>query len=218
MRAVFSFVLGATLGACASPPASCPTVQIEDRVDAKDLEAKTVALVDLDEDRRASAYCSGVWLSETVFVTADHCVRGQGARYAISKDDIAYAAQVVARAPEHDLALFVSTAKPPVHGEAKLAPYAVAPGAKVATMGHPLGLWWSYSSGDVAAIRTVDEKPTTLFIQTTAPTSQGNSGCGLFDSRGYLVGVGHSIARSGSNISLYVHTKHLAALLRSANL
>ena len=111
------------------------------------------------------------------------------------------------------MALFSSLSEPPPHGIAELAPRAPTAGAKVATMGNPLGLWWSFSSGEVAAIRHLDE--TILLIQATAPISPGNSGCGLFDGQGRLVGIGYAVVSEGANLGFFVHLSHIQDLLSS---
>ena len=71
-------------------------------------------------------------------------------------------------------------------------------GSFAQAMGHPMGLWFSYSSGDVAAVRTTTaglESPIT-WIQATVPISPGNSGGGLFNAQGDLIGIA-SRARTG---------------------
>jgi len=40
-----------------------------------DMKSKTVALVRMDSDGDVSPYCTGVWVSRTEIVTADHCAR-----------------------------------------------------------------------------------------------------------------------------------------------
>lgn len=120
---------------------------------------------------------------------------------------------VTARKPEWDLALVRVKGQTPPHGVARVATDSIYPGVKAFTMGHPVGLWWSYSSGDVAAVRQIDIDPEILYVQTTAPTSRGNSGCGLFDENGFLIGVAHAGIPSASNLAFYVHGSYIQSFL-----
>jgi hypothetical protein len=38
--------------------------------------------------------------------------------------------------------------------------------------------------------------------------------CGLFDERGYLIGLGHGAFPRGQNLNLFVHAQYIDALLR----
>jgi S1-C subfamily serine protease len=85
------------------------------------------------------------------------------------------------------------------------------------TMGHSLGLWWSYSSGDVAAVRYGDlGGPSMVWIQATTPISPGNSGCGLFDEDGDLIGIASRavVRRGAENLNFFVHAQYADALVR----
>lgn len=207
------FILGLVLGACSRPQAASQQAP-SPAFDIEDITAKTVALV-ADVDSTPKAYCSGVWVGESVFVTANHCLHTMNWYATSNVNDGPRLAYVIVEDEANDLALLTSVAPPPKHAIAHVATYQVKQGAKVATMGHPLGLWWSYSSGDVAAVRQVEDGSETVYIQTTAPVSGGNSGCGLFDLSGNLLGIGHAIAPQGANLGFFVNTTHLQDLLRS---
>jgi S1-C subfamily serine protease len=92
-------------------------------------------------------------------------------------------------------------------------------GQNVEMMGHPLGLWWSYSRGQVSAIRlkAFGEGEAMYWIQTTAAVSPGNSGGGLFDDDGNLIGICHGYLPRGQGLSLFVHAKYLRDFLATAN-
>lgn len=224
---------------CCTQPAVAPS-----RADAVAvLESSTVALVRLGLDisvdaegiqvePATKAFCSGVWVSASSFLTAHHCVDelelGAEVAYVTSRDiptdgrklfqvKIAKLAAIDA---DHDLAILRALVPPP-HEIAALSVEQIRPGDETQTMGHPLGLWFSYSSGEVAAIREAkltagedDPIKATLWIQTTAPISPGNSGGGLFDSHGHLIGICSRGRRDGQNVNFYVHRNHLAAFLR----
>ena len=236
MRSALLFLFGLLLGACTTTQvaAVAPTAPIFDRVEsAASLESKTVALVVSAEDE-TRAYCSGVWVSPTSILTANHCVKdekfGDLVDYVVRGDVFApgevrerasistHGSLLYARDAAHDLALLRALVPPP-HAHATVTLEVIRPGMFVQTMGQPLGLWWSYSSGDVAAVRVLDggavDLKDVLFVQTTAPTSPGNSGGALFDAYGQIVGICHGSFTRGQTLNLFIHYQYVDALLRS---
>ena len=198
------------------------------------MKSETVALMDPEELEDATApahaYCTGVWVDELKILTAAHCTKrsdrpAKPLFVATISDAFRYRAYEPAYKPalrpvfvigldkDHDLAMLVGMSGDfERHGHAiTRVTSVVQTGDRVTTMGHSDGVWlWSYSSGDVAAIRRFDG---TLYVQTTAPTSHGNSGGGLFNSKGELVGLGHGIDPDGSNLAFYVHPIHIQEFL-----
>lgn len=190
------------------------------------LESQTVALTTLDEDGAIRAYCSGTWVSTDTVLTSRHCVaelKLGGAFHIATRDDVFVKDSVslrkeiwsretllVAVDEDNDLALG-RVRNAPKHFFARLSSYAVQSGQSVQAMGQPVGLWWSYSRGDIAAIRMIDS---TMYIQSTIPISPGSSGCGLFDNEGALIGVARGSHKRGQNLNIFVHTQHLAAFLK----
>lgn len=226
------------LGACCSSnPAPALPAPATDR--ARELTSKTVALVMTDEESGATrAYCTGVWVGPKTILTAAHCVEQsplagflgveERFRYAVREDVFVngstieakypetHGAEVAVRDEDHDLALLTASGPLPAHQIAEIGPNPEQ-GAHVHAMGHSKGLWWSYSSGDVAAIRfaPLGSDPMT-WIQTTAPVSPGNSGGGLFDMDGKLIGICSRSLGSprAQNVNFYVHTDYLRLLLK----
>lgn len=104
--------------------------------------------------------CAGVWVAKRVFVTAAHCVDGEqvgelgGIRYRLPNDKTNRPAAVLHVSETHDIATVV-TEDTPEHPIA-LPGGLPAPGDRVMAMGHPVGLFWSLSAGDVAAVRDVE--------------------------------------------------------------
>jgi len=192
------------------------------------LERKTVALVAI-RGFEARAYCSGVWVGQDAILTAYHCVDdvepGDRVTYVTRADlsasdadelETVHLADLVAHDDEHDLAL-LQTKLTPAHDVAHVARRAPYVGEPVQTMGHPLGLWWSYSTGVIAAVR-YDADEGQWLVQSTAAISPGNSGGALFDNSGDVLGVCHEYAPRGENVNLYVHGDYAWAFLRAQGL
>jgi len=127
---------------------------------------------------------------------------------------------VIAFYPEYDLALI--QAKPPIsdlqipsHAVASLAPD-ITIGADVKIVGHPGGMWWSFTKGTVSAIHTKIKSPrndAVNAIQISAPVWFGNSGGGAFNVQGQLLGV-CSWIKDVPNTSFFIHTKLIRQILR----
>ena len=234
MRAFLVFLLLAVLGACAPHPQSLTISPPSHEVDASALAQKTVALVATTEDGSQHTFCSGVWVSPTTILTAHHCVADwrqyDPVSYAVPADVFGsnheqrskfetHLAVVLANDEKHDLALLRAILAPS-HLVATLDDAPIAPGQFCQVMGHSLGmLMWSYSSGDIAAVRklVVDEgdSPDLTWIQATVPISPGNSGGGLFDANGNLIGITSATFRRGQNLNVFIHRMHITAFLRS---
>jgi S1-C subfamily serine protease len=225
MKHAIVILLAAVFAACVPMHGS----QTPHTSDAADLERKTVALVMADGEGGSRAYCSGVWVAEDRILTANHCVDdseiGDAIAY-VTRGDVSASdadeleavrvGRVSARDESHDLALIFAKL-PPSHATAVVGA-SVSVGDVVQTMGHPRGLWWSYSAGNVAAIRLADMGyPMMWWVQSTAPISPGNSGGGLFDMSGDLVGIAHSyIPTRAENVNFYVHATYVRAFLDAA--
>ena len=205
------------LAACAPTHSQVPHTN---RVET--LERETIALVHETEAGEIRAHCSGVWVAEDAFLTAGHCVtHGDKVQYVVRGDLLQRAEDevegvhfglVVARDEEHDLAL-VRARLAPAHLYANVATPTV--GQNAYSMGHPLGLWWSFSAGQVSALRMQDG---VWYVQSTAPISPGNSGGGLFDDDGDLLGMADFYYPRGENVNFFVSATHIAAFLKEQGL
>ncbi len=200
-------------------------------VSPADLESKTVALV-LFRNGEGRAYCSGVWVGVDAILTANHCVDdlelGEHLLYvtrtdvaADHVDEVALArlAVLAGRDVTHDLAL-LRVLYPPEHGTALVASDAPYVGMPVATEGHPLGLYWNFSTGVLSSVRQLpvgdDLDPDMWWLVSSAPISPGNSGGGLWSSRGELLGIAHAYFPRGQNLNIYVGAADIRAFLAAS--
>lgn len=240
MKSLFILLVGMLLGVCGThtsvvlpaAPSAPTTVQAASHVEgAASLRDMTVALVALVEDEdgdRVRPFCSGVWVSQTDILTARHCVAdeksGEKIAYRVFSDVYpdgpretestwARVSRLYAFDEEHDLAL-LRTDGAPLHGIARTRTAPIVQGMFAQAMGHSIGLWFSYSSGDVAAVRERDfSDGSRLWLQSTTPISPGNSGCGLFDADAALIGIAHGSLSRGQSLNLFVPKQYIDALL-----
>lgn len=236
MRAFVMFLVGMLIGACARPQTVVLDPPASHEAQARDLTAKTVALVMPTEEGTLRAFCSGVWVSGWGILTANHCLEGaqpgEPMLYATADDVVTgdkgfrslflpRDASVLAVDEVHDLAL-LRASEPPSHGTAGVARGVIEPGQWCQVMGHSIGLYFSYSTGDIAAIRKGvvdlgDGSEEVTWIQATAPISPGNSGGGMFDAEGQLIGIADASFRRGQSLNVFIHRDHIAAFLGQAN-
>lgn len=194
----------------------------------------TVALLKEDEvNEYYMPYCSGVWIAKRYFLTAYHCVE-----HAISegKFDVNYAtaldaysagslkiqfvnpklAKVVDIDINSDLALLEAQDNIPFHYNASLYNTSIRQGNKVHVIGHTSGLSYSYSHGFVAAIRTIRpffSMRSIKLIQLDAKIYKGNSGGGVFDEYGNLLGISSFLVIE-SNTPFFVHRDEIMNFLK----
>jgi len=85
-------------------------------------------------------------------------------------------------------------------------------GEEVITVGNPLGLEMSASTGIISALR---EKRGSKYIQITAPVSPGSSGGPLLNKRGSVIGIVTSQVPSifGQNLNFAIPINYLIDLL-----
>jgi S1-C subfamily serine protease len=234
MRAVILSLFAALALSCAALTTPVAEAKPVPRDVVAELTDKTVALVSPTADGGARAYCTGVWVSPNEILTAAHCVDDvlpllEPVSYVVRSDvyESGSASQRAAIAPrtaflvdldpDVDLALLAVLA-PPRHLSARLASGPIVQGAPVQAMGHSIGLFWSYSQGHVAAVRKgVIRNDAFVWIQTTTPISPGNSGGGLFNANGDLLGICTATFTYGQNLNIFVHRSHVEAFLRANN-
>lgn len=174
---LLSFALFSTLVACTTTPPTTPTRQL-----AAELEAETVAMVRVNDEGKAAMYCSGVFVSANVIVTAEHCVAflgmpvermmlhvlgldgdmprwdpvGQEAKFARQEDyarGVYWTGKVIGDDINDDLGAVLIDSPIPGHTFARLSMGGIYAGDKVELVGHPGGYTWSYAEGLVSSVR-----------------------------------------------------------------
>lgn len=204
---------------------------------AEQLDDKTVALV-LPVDDVIKPYCTGVWVSDRMILTAEHCVEieneedsedydpiGKSVSFAINTEVVGvdaptkmHSAHVVSVSKEHDLAL-ISTGDIIMHPNVEVSRDRLHDGDEVHVVGHTVGYWWSYMKGYVSSSSRNLEDPrgkTHELIQISIPIYKGNSGGGAFDSNGRLIGIASFIGR-WPGLTFFVHRDEIVNFLKQNN-
>jgi serine protease Do len=135
---------------------------------------------------------SGVILSEDGYIaTCAHVVDGAKSVKVTLNDDTSYDATIVGTDAKNDIAIIKIDASglvPAVVGDSQT----LTVGSEVIAIGNPLGeLRGTATAGIISATnRTIEvEGQAMTLIQTDAAISPGNSGGGLFDATGKLIGI-----------------------------
>ena len=135
---------------------------------------------------------SGVILTEDGYIaTCAHVVEGAKSVKVTLNDDTAYDATIVGTDKRNDIAIIKIDATgltPAVVGDSET----LTVGSEVIAIGNPLGeLRGTATAGIISATnRTIEvEGQTMTLVQTDAAISPGNSGGGLFDATGKLIGI-----------------------------
>ncbi len=166
----------------------------------------TVALVFMADDGLFRPYCTGVWITDIDILTAAHCVAedpdtmmfedatGLSVYYINHGEDrgvgempgAIHHGVVKGFDPSHDLALIrVSVQGLIKHDTAVFATELPSLGSKSYIVGHPKGLYWTFIEGIISGYRENRGD----VIQVNAAVWFGNSGGGLFNESGELIGI-----------------------------
>lgn len=139
-----------------------------------------------------------VWDKQGHIVTNFHVVSGGDRASVTLNDGTTYAAKIVGRAPDKDIAVLKIDAP-----ASKLLPLPIGQsstlkvGMKVLAIGNPFGLDQTLTTGVISGlgreIKSMSGRPITDVIQTDASINPGNSGGPLLDSSGRLIGINTAI-------------------------
>lgn len=145
------------------------------------INSYTVALMGITSKGEFKTYCTGVWVSDRLIVTANHCVEA-AAEIKLGKDEAEeleslegmvvyysvmgevdevgkstfgiHASMVVVADGDHDLAILRASGDAvPGHESARLANTSPGVGEDVHVVGQVKGLYWSYVRGVVSGYR-----------------------------------------------------------------
>lgn len=202
------------------------------------INSATVAFI----DGEGNIYCTGTFVNDTDIVTAKHCLIEDDevvdflTTFGLPVQDtqLVKGVQFITRldyvlgvkSPGHradlvtvgrmDVAL-LRVAHGTHHGTVTLKRMAPSVGDDVATVGHTQGLGWSYAQGHVSCPRRYIVGPLTdksvEHLQVTSELGRGNSGGGMFDERGRMVGVVTFILDDVQSMSFSVSSRELIGFL-----
>ena len=155
---------------------------------------------------------SGVAIGPNVVITNCHVVEN-GSSLRISRGHKKWAARLVQALPNHDLCGLRPS-------QLDLARVSIRPsstletGESVYAIGAPEGLELTFSQGVISALRETDG---VHVVQTSAPTSPGSSGGGLFDTEGNLVGITTFQYREGQSLNFAMPGEWVSDVLAHSN-
>jgi len=202
------FVLMPVLPAAQAEPPDDRLAQAVERA-----KQSTVGILNATPEARQSGYDvqlslrgTGVHLHDGYIVTARHAVERQDGSKVIIPETILILtqqleelpAQVVGGTAYLDLVLYKLQDKT-VALEAMAVSFAdkeASPGQEVFTVGYPLGWGPTVAFGRIGNPNTFLQTVDTRLLQSDVPVCSGNSGGGLFNHQGELVGVMHAIIKT----------------------
>jgi len=209
-----------------------PSEEYSLRGNASNIYSKYVKSVFLIYNKNSKTIGAGSLIDSDGFIITNlHVVEGAKFVEVIQKpegnkqlnDAPRYSAEVLFINKKNDLALIKATGLP---RSISIVPLGylrdVNVGEEVHAIGHPQGLFWSYTKGVVSQIRnnykwSYDKKGTyeATVIQTQTPISQGNSGGPLFNNDGKLVGINTLGAAQGQNLNFSVAVDEVKDLIKN---
>jgi serine protease Do len=159
-----------------------------------------------DYHRGFSVRGTGVHLKDGYVVTARHAVeREKGSSLVVPREVVILTqelselpAQLVGDSAYVDVVLYrVSEgSRSQLPGAVSFSEHAGASGDEIFTVGYPLGWGPTVAFGRIGNTNTFLPTADTRLLQADVGTCSGNSGGGLFNARGELVGVVHAIIQT----------------------
>lgn len=207
------FVITLTMG-CYTPPPQTPSTVLTTSALIKHISNSTVAIM-VKNESDWKPVCTGVWINDTSFLTAGHCVEpddyvdtvsitGTKVHYSVQSEVVGLGKDpksvhlgiLVLHDHARDLALVrVVGNKYPLHDNAAFGSRP-AIGDNVHMVGHLHGLYYSYTRGVMSSFREDVPQMEVIgpFLQVSMPLWHGNSGGGGFNDAGELIGIADFIA------------------------
>ena len=144
-----------------------------------------------DPPRRVKTYGSGFVIEPSgIIVTNRHVIDGAVSIKVIFDNGDQLKGELLGAAPMLDIAVLKVNADRPLPALKWGDSNGLRVGDSVLTIGNPLGLGMSVSSGIVSALnRNIEDTPYDNYIQTDAAINHGNSGGPMVDRNGDVVGV-----------------------------
>ncbi len=216
MKYLALLLLIAGCSCLAVPPPEAVSAHSSESANIETIRSATIALLQEDE---GSLYisCSGVWIGYRTILTAAHCVEGADEHAYATYETVGHGPRDDEQDPDgyaevfnvdvtHDLALLVVAGEPEQHPIATLAPGEALAGERVHIVGHTMGLAYSYSPGWASGVRYNMRGPKPIrgdFLQVFCGAYMGNSGGGVWDEAGRLLGI-TSFVRTDVPITFFV--------------
>ncbi|MGB5987090.1 MAG: Do family serine endopeptidase, partial [Desulfobacterales bacterium] len=149
---------------------------------------------------------SGVIISDDGYIlTNNHVVAGAAQVTVTLSDKAGYAAEVIGRDPQTDLAVLKIEARHELPAAVLADSETLRVGDWVVAIGNPFGLNHTVTTGIVSAKgRVIGAGPYDDFIQTDASINPGNSGGPLFNMQGEVVGINTAIIPQGQGIGFAI--------------
>ena len=149
---------------------------------------------------------SGIYLGDGYILTARHATKRQGGGTTADPPHVSVISSTLEEAPATlvgvnqflDVALYRISQEMVPHGlSARTFSQAEAlPGERVFTVGYPLGWGPAISYGRIGNPDTFLQTVQSRLMQVDLPACSGNSGGGLFNARGEIVGLVHAIIQT----------------------
>jgi S1-C subfamily serine protease len=197
LLALLSF--GCGCGSAPPPePLALPVAQSPAAI-VEGIRGATVAII-----QGGDIYCSGVWVGPSEVLTAAHCVAAEGPTYIALYEQIGaevgsdqvhpvgFQAFLSRKDDKQDLALLSVVPILFPHGVAELSPMQPVAMDLVYIVGHTAGLPFSFTPGFVDGVRHMIVPELQMegdYLQVWAGVWGGNSGGGLWDPSGRLLGI-----------------------------
>jgi Tfp pilus assembly protein PilF len=155
---------------------------------------------------------SGVAIAPNLLITNCHVVQN-GSSLRISRASEKWAARLVEALPSRDLC-GLRPARLDLEPVTVRSSSTLETGESVYAIGAPEGLELTFSQGVISALRATDG---VHMVQTSAPTSPGSSGGGLFDGEGNLVGITTFQLKEGQSLNFAMPGEWVSDLLAHSN-